>query len=617
MSELTADRRVGVSSSTRARFGPWAPVAVAFVAFVVASIVVVPRMSADGSARLATFDLNAGQPVPGARTSGAITRNVYGFVVGAFGSGSASLTVPTPSAPGSRTVLVVSAGGDNDLSNSLSVVTRGGKPRLVGQPVRWSSRRVDITRYVAGGRTRLRFQATNSGATPQLIADQVRVVTYRSSAVPDAGRWEVAIWVALTVLLVLAVFRRARRDAAAALAAGLTAFLAWPSVASGAFAPFKIDLWQPAVHAGWIDLDTGLLSGSFQPRSSLAVQLFHLLTPITGTGQSGIRTASILVGVLAVLAAYALGRRIAGLPGALAASACLLLADSFRGSLSSGESTTTLVLAATLFLIAVYEVLRRGDRTSMIVLGVAGGVAILAEPLWWPGVVVALLWLGLREIPGGSRRRALAAAFVALVIVILPNRVSVADQGNGDANADVVRLSTAARNVEFVGRGHGAPPNARALQADPMAGSHVGMAAYVFGDHSLSTVVGGVLSGAYDGLGQADLHSDTKLVGVLAFLVELAGVVVLLLVRRLRLLVVIPALLAAVPWFYADRGAIPHLTSVTGFWPALLAGAATVAHMVVVLATERVLARGPRPTLATRTGELAQRLAWRTRPGRF
>ena len=38
---------------------------------------------------------------------------------------------------------------------------------------------------------------------------------------------------------------------------------------------------------------------------------------------------------------------------------CLLLADSFRLSLSTGDNTGTLVLAATLFLIAVYEVLRR------------------------------------------------------------------------------------------------------------------------------------------------------------------------------------------------------------------------------------------------------------------
>jgi hypothetical protein len=174
-----------------------------------------------------------------------------------------------------------------------------------------------------------------------------------------------------------------------------------------------------------------------------------------------------------------------------------------------------------------------------------------------------------------------------LVIVTLPNRVSVAHQLNGDANADIVRLSTTARNAEFVGRGHGAPPDRAALAADPLAGSQIGMSGYVLGDHSLSQVAGSVLTGAYDGLAQAARRPETKLLGLLAFVVELIGVVVMLALPRLRLLVLIPALLAVVPWFYADRAGVPDFLAIAAFWPALLLGAATLAHMAVEYASER------------------------------
>lgn len=616
MTELAVDPQTAAASSRREQVRRWAPLVLALAAVVVASLLVVPRMDVDGSPRLATVDLNEGQQIPGAQTRGSVGRNVYGFTVDEFGAGSASFTVPTPS-PGSgwRTLLFVTTGGGPTLSNNLTVGGRSGKGRLIGHPSQWNAHRVDITDLVRSDRTRLTFEATNSGAAPLLIADQVRVVTYPPSAVPEAGRWEIALWVALIVLLALTALRRVRRDAPLIAFAALTAFLVWPSVVSQALDPLTSDLWDPAVHAGWFNLDSGLLSGTFEPRSSLAVQLFHALTPITGTGLPGARTASMLVGVLAVVAIYALGRRVAGLVGAVAAAGLALLSDPFRLSLSTGDSTGTLVLASCLFLIAAHYVLTRGDTRAMIALGAAGAIAILAEPLWWPGVVAAIVLLAVRQVPSGARRRALGVALLTLVLVSLPSRVSVAHQADGDANADVVRVSTSARNAEFVGRGHGAPSDAAALAADPGGGPQVGLGDYVLGDHSLSVVVGGTLSGAYDGLAAASEHHETDVFGLLAFIAELVGVVVLLTLARLRLLVLVPAMLAAVPWFYASRDALPDFLAGAAFWPALLVGGATLAHIALAGVKEWGAARRFAEPVRRRAAALAGRLPGRTQPG--
>lgn len=615
MTDVEADRGVAPAPSARDRVRRRVPVALAVVAFVVVSLLVLPRMDSEGSPGVATFDINGGQILPGARIHGAVSRNVYGFVVRGFRTGSASFTVPTPMAgAGQRTLLFVTAGGGPGLSNDLSIVDRSGTRHLLGHPVRWSARSVDISPFVGAKRTRLTFSARNSGATPELFADQVRVVSYTPSAVPTAGRWEVAGWIALAVVLGLVALRRPWRDAVVAVAAGLTVFIVWPSVVSAALEPLQSDLWAPAVHASWLDLDTGLLSGTYPPRSSLAVQLFHALTPITGTGVTGARTASMLVGVLAVIAIYVLGRRLAGVLGGVTTVTCALLSDPFRLSLSTGDSTGTLVLAASLFLIAVHNVLIKPDRQAMIALGVAGAVAILAEPLWWPGVLFAIVLLALRHAPKGARRAALAASLLALLLVSLPSRVSVAHQAAGDANADVARLSTATRNTEFVGRGHGAPADPAALAADPSGGPPVGLSDYVLGDHSASVVIGSTLSGAYEGLSATASRPETKLFGLLAFIIEIVGVVLLLALPRLRLLVLIPAMLAVVPWFFEDRGAVAAFLAGTAFWPALLVGAATVAHVAWGAASQRTGATRLNEAVHARAESLAQHVPRRARP---
>jgi hypothetical protein len=314
-----------------------------------------------------------------------------------------------------------------------------------------------------------------------------------------------------------------------------------------------------------------------------------------------------LVGVGAVVAIYALGRRVAGLVGAVTAVTCALLTDPFRLSLSTGDATGTLVLAGVLFLIAVHRTLQRADREAAILLGAAGAIAVLADPTWWPGVVAAIVLLALREAPAGTRRRVLVTGLVVFAVLTLPSRVSVSHQTKGDLSADVTARTTLARNVEFVGRGHGAPPNRAALDDAPYSGKQVGLGAYIFGDHSLSVVAGGTLTGAYDGLSAGAARPEAKLFGLLAFLAELAGVVFLLLLPRLRLLVVIPALVALVPWFIASRNGIDPFAAQVAFWPAMLVGVASLAYAGWGLARDRLQGTRLAGVLGRRAGALRLR----------
>jgi Dolichyl-phosphate-mannose-protein mannosyltransferase len=411
------------------------------------------------------------------------------------------------------------------------------------------------------------------------------------------------------VLLALALLGRVRRDFPLVLATGLTGFLVWPSVASSAFTPLGSDTWGAARHAGWLDLEHGLVSGTFGALSALCVQLFHALTPITGTGELGARTASMLVGVFAVVAIYALARRVAGVVGAITAVALALICDPFRQSLSSGDATGTLVLASCLFLLALHHVLTRRDLRSFGWLGASGGVATIADPTWWPGVVAALLLIALLYSAAGDRRRAVAVAVAVFAIVVLPARVSVAHQAGGDLTADVTLRTTYARNAEFLGRDHGAPPNRVALNAAPYSGQRVGLGSYVFGDHSLSLIVGGTLSGAYDAIGAAGARPVTMAVGLVAFIIGLAGLVILLFLPRLRLFVIVPALLAAVQFFLSNRAHRPLFIACAPFWPALLVGGATVAYIAWHAAEPRLRQSAFVSALATR----ANAALWRAR----
>jgi hypothetical protein len=590
-------------SGARERVWRRAPTAAAVLAFAVASFVVVPHLQAHGNARLATFDLNGGQPLRDLRTGGAVRRSPDGFEIRGHGSGSVAFTMHVPPARGGdRTDLLVWAGAGAAVSTQVSVVDPSGARSLLGSPGWWVAHRVDVTRSVGSGRVRVEFTAVNATSTRRLFADQVRVATYPPAAVPSAGRWEVAVWMGLAVLLVLVGLRRARRHAALVAFAGLAAFLVWPAVVSGALEPLRFNLWGAAVHASWLDLDRGLVSGTFGAHSALGVQLFHALTPVTGTGTTGARTAGLLVGILALAAIYALGWRIAGTVGAVAAATFALLSDPFRLSLSTGDGAGTLILASCLFLIAAHRVLVRGDARAMVALGAAGALAILAQPLTWPGVVVAVVLLALRHhAPRVPARAALAAGLLTLALVSLPARLSVAHQSAGEAAADVVQLASAASTADLGPRADGSPRD-------------VGLTGYLFGEHSLSDVVKSTINGASEGLSAGSERPQTKLIGLIAFLAAVAGSVALLLLPRRRLLVLIPAMLALVPWFFATRGIVTPFEAEAVFFPVFAVGAAIVSYLAWEAIRQR-LGRPPTPARwRGRASTLANRVGSRPEP---
>jgi hypothetical protein len=136
----------------------------------------------------------------------------------------------------------------------------------------------------------------------------------------------------------------------------------------------------------------------------------------------------------------------------------------------------------------------------------------------------------------------------------------------------------------------------------------VGLGSYVFGDHSLSVVAGGTLAGAYDALATAGARPETAVVGLLAFIIELAGVVYLLILPRLRLFVVIPAMLALVPWFLSDRVGHSVFLTVAAFWPAMLLGGATVVYAAWQLVEPRIQRSTLGSALGKRTAPLLARL---------
>jgi hypothetical protein len=244
----------------------------------------------------------------------------------------------------------------------------------------------------------------------------------------------------------------------------------------------------------------------------------------------------------------------------------------------------------------------------MLLLGAAGALAILADPAWWPGVLAAIVLLAVREAPRGARRVSVGIAVLVLVLMVLPNRLSVAHQFDGRLDGDLAERVTLARNAEFVGRGRGAPPNRAALQANPDAGSKVGLAGYVLGDHSLRVVAHGTLSGAHQGLTVVAQRPEAKLFGLLAFAMQVVGAAFVLFLPRLRLLVVIPTLLALVPWFLANRQALDPFAAQAAFWPGLLVGAACLAYALSRWAQPWLRGVSRRAVFAGRTNKLVRRL---------
>jgi hypothetical protein len=311
------------------------------------------------------------------------------------------------------------------------------------------------------------------------------------------------------------------------------------------------------------------------------VQLFHALASFLGTGTGSARAASAIVGVAAVAALYWLGYRLAGRVSAVVVATLALLADPFREAATAGTAVTTMVLAAALFAYAVHASLAVASPPAVVALAVAGAIAVLAEALWFAGIVAGIVILTLLYAPRRRRVRTAGAALLLLAILLLPSRMSVAAQHDGDVFGDLADRVTIARVTE------------RASEALPTDRERVGLTAYVFGDRSVGVVVGDALTGADDALAAFAERDGAGLVALLGFVLACVGTIYLLIVPRLRMLVIVPAVVALPALVIVGREAMPAFVGGIPFWPAVLAGGGLMAYVLTQAAGSRIAVRAP------------------------
>jgi hypothetical protein len=556
-------------------------------AAVAMSIVVVPEMGSTTSPIYGTdLELGTQSPAAHARATAAVQSNAYGYVIAPHATGSLTLPVPLLArAAGDATYLQLWVYGGSAVRAVVSIAGSDGRAlalgagRWVGHPIGVSSITTPST-----GRVVLRVTATNSSSTPVLFMDKVLEAAVPSGATPTADRWLVALWAALVTAAGLAVWRwRLRRHFPLALLIGLGAFVLWEPIRRSLFTPLAgsaAHLWSAVGSARTIDLHHGLISGSFGGLSDVAIELDHIVTPIAGSGATGARTASALVALGALAALYAAGHRVAGASGAIAAILLALLAAPFRAAATSGDATPALLLASALLCLAIHAFLSAPGRRQAIMLGAAGALGVLADPLWLPGIVLGFAILIAVHGVQGRRLRVLGVCLLTIVALLLPSRASVLAQHGGEPFGDLAAQATLARNVEFVGRGYGAPAKAAVLSANPSAGPSVGIFAYVFGDHSFGTVAGDFLDGGAQALAAPGRQADGA-VAVLAFAFVVVGSIYLLMVPKLRMLVLVPLLLALPVVFFVDVGAQPAFTADVPVWVGMLLGGSVLTYVVV------------------------------------
>jgi hypothetical protein len=516
---------------------------------------VVPDMRAEGSiSQVLVLDLGDGGSTPNQETTGDIDENAYGFVVGGRSSATVEfqLRLRQPDSA-SRAYLRIAAYGSADTHTTVSLVSPSGGRELFTTRSR-EEHVVDITDDLGDGPLRLEARAENDSPVAALFLDRVIQANGSEGATPSASRWLVALWMMISVAAVLQAARwRLRRHWPLVALSGVAVWLFWGRIGDTALDPLSGRaqlLWDAATQAKTFDLHTGLLSGSFGDLSPLAVQLFHALTPITGTAPPGARTASAIAAVAALGAIYAVAHRVAGRTAAVAAVALALVSDPFRAAATSGEAATTLVLAGAILLLAIHVALARTGTYEALALGLAGGLAVLAYPSWLPGLAIGLcLLIAVRGEPG-RRLRTMGSALGVLVLVTLLNRISAADQAGGSLFADIGDRFDAAAHTGFIG---------------------------------------GALAGAYDSLDAAATQPDTGLVGVLGFVVLLAGGLYLLLVPRLRWLVIVPGIVCAVTFWFAYAEVEDPFAAGAPLWTALVVGGGVLAYLADGAARRRGL----------------------------
>jgi hypothetical protein len=404
-----------------------------------------------------------------------------------------------------------------------------------------------------------------------------------------ADAWLVALWVTILVAALLAALRLLARHWMLAAGSGIAAFLLWQRVLDEAFVtlgPAAARLHAALASAQVGSFSDGPFTGSFGELSTLAVSLSEIFSGFLGSGAAAGRSASMLTALGALLAIYALGNRAAGRVGACVALAVAVIADPFRIAAADGSDAAALILAATVFLLALHACLAEANRFAVALLGAAAGLAVLANPIWFGGVVVGIVAVVVLYGIPRERFKALAVGLAVLAALTVCNRISAAQHHDGDVLGDVTRTATLVRNIEFTGKGRGAPPPGLFAE-DPFAGRPVGLTEYLFDDHSLNVLVGGTLIGAGDGLDAAASWDDSKLLGLVAWVLTVLGTLYLLIVPRLRVLLIVGFTLAVPGLFFASRHAVDPFTALAPVWPAAIAAAGVAVFVARRLWDER------------------------------
>jgi hypothetical protein len=324
--------------------------------------------------------------------------------------------------------------------------------------------------------------------------------------------------------------------------------LLWDAIAGTTFValtPGSAATWTAATSASWLGLHDGVLWGSWAGLSSLAVQVFHAWTPVVGTDPVAARAAAVLTALLALAAIYAFAHRAAGRVAAVLAVLLALASSGFRDAIVAGDALPVLVLAGALFGYALHACLRDATPAALAVLGAAAALLALAEPTWLPGALLAIVAVALVCARPTLRLQAALAGLLATLVCLVPHLASTASQNDGRMLADLGDRTAAVR-----------PP---------------------------TRIADGVLTGgrrsmdAYHPAAEAALSGAGALADTIARVALVAGAVFALALARLRLLVLLSALVVAPTLFLSGRTAFDPAHAGAALWPAMLVAATILA----------------------------------------
>ncbi|MDX6691730.1 MAG: hypothetical protein QOG15_3187 [Solirubrobacteraceae bacterium] len=553
----------------------------------IAAIAIVPGMHASGSlAEVGPLDLGQAATPAGAQARGQVIEDVDGYRVAAGGEAVVTVPLTLPDPRDGRTLLRAWIYGPEGVRTTAVLRAADGSERPLGRAVNWVGKTFDVTDYARRGPVVLGVRAQNATAQPVLFLDRLAPIPAARSLAVSASPWSVGLLILLLSAALLELAGRLRRHWPLVLVLAPTAGLLWNEIADKTLQPLAADsaaTWDAAVHASWFGFHDGLIWGSWETVSSFTVQAYHAFTPFVGTAPVSARAAAMLTALLALAAIYALAHRAAGRAGAAFAVVLAACAAGFHDAVIAGTPLPALVLAGAVFGYALHACLATATPFAIAMLGASAALLALADPVWLPGALAVVVIVAFLRAERPSRLRVICVGLLAAVVCLAPHLASTASQNDGRMFADADARAVAARNAEFVGDGHGAPTQQQVTR-DPFSGRRVGLAGYLFGDHSPGEFIGGALAGGQDSI---TAFNDTEGPGVpssILFIVMAAGAVLVLLLPRLRLLVLLTPLVVAPALFIAAKAPVDPAVAGAVLWPVMLACAAIMLYVAARLA---------------------------------